>query len=64
MGGEGVGRVLAGLRLTELVVLVTATVVWDTPPDCHFSAWSRPKPALDPLPGAVCGEWRHTNERW
>ena len=41
----------AGLRSTELVVLVTATVVWDTPLDCHFSAWSRPKPAPDPLPG-------------
>ena len=38
----------AGLRSTELVVLVTATVVWDTPLDCHFSAWSRPKPAPDP----------------
>ena len=52
--GEGRGahvRMPAGLRSTELVVLVTATVVRDTPSDCHFSAWSRPKPAPDPLPG-------------
>ena len=39
------------LRPAESVVLITATVVWDTPLDCHFSAWSRPKPAPDPLPG-------------
>ena len=53
-GGSGEGvhvRVPAGLRSTELVVLVTAAVVRDTPPDRHFSAWSRPKPAPDPLPG-------------
>jgi len=50
--GEGVHvRVLKGLRLTESVTLVTISVVWDTPSDCHFSAWSRPKPAPDPLPG-------------
>ena len=49
---EGVRvRVLAGLRQIESVTLVTISVVWDTPPDCHFSAWSRPKPAPDPLPG-------------
>ena len=40
-----------GLRPAEPVVLVTTTVVRDTPPDRHFSAWSRPKPAPDPLPG-------------
>ena len=51
MGGEGVGRVLTGLRLVDLVVLITVGVVQDTPPDRHFSAWSRPKPAPDPLPG-------------
>ena len=51
MRSGGVGRVLAGLRLTESVTLVTISVVRDTPPDCHFSAWSRPKPAPDPLPG-------------
>ena len=39
------------LRPAESVVLITTTVVWDTPLDCHFSAWSRPKPAPDPLPG-------------
>ena len=39
------------LRPAESVVLITTTVVWDTPPDRHFSAWSRPKPAPDPLPG-------------
>ena len=44
-------RVLAGLRPAELVVLVTISVVWDTPPDYHFSAWSRPKPAPDPPRG-------------
>ena len=44
-------RVLTGSRLTESMVLVTIAVVWDTPPDRHFSAWSRPKPAPDPLPG-------------
>ena len=44
-------RVFAGLRLTESVTLVTTTVVRDTPLDRHFSAWSRPKPAPDPLPG-------------
>ena len=33
------------------MVLVTIGVVQDTPLDCHFSAWSRPKPAPDPLPG-------------
>ena len=44
-------RVLAGSRPAELVVLVTTGVVWDTPRDCHFSAWSRPKPAPDPPPG-------------
>ena len=44
-------RVLTGSRPTESVVLVTITVVRDTPPDRHFSAWSRPKPAPDPLPG-------------
>ena len=33
------------------MTLVTITVVRDTPPDRHFSAWSRPKPAPDPLPG-------------
>ena len=50
--GEGVHvRVLKGLRLVELVILVTISVVRDTPSDCHFSAWSRPKPAPDPLPG-------------
>ena len=50
--GEGVHvRVLKGLRLVELVILVTISVVRDTPLDCHFSAWSRPKPAPDPLPG-------------
>ena len=47
----GVGRVLTGLRLADLVVLITVGVVQDTPLDCHFSAWSRPKPAPDPLPG-------------
>ena len=31
------------------MVLVTIGVVQDTPLDCHFSAWSRPKPAPDPL---------------
>ena len=51
MRSGGVGRVLAGLRMTESVTLVTISVVWDTPLDCHFSAWSRPKPAPDPLPG-------------
>ena len=44
-------RVLARLRPAELVVLVTIDVVRDTLSDCHFSAWSRPKPAPDPLPG-------------
>ena len=44
-------RVSAGLRLTESVTLVTTTVVRDTLSDCHFSAWSRPKLAPDPLPG-------------
>ena len=44
-------RVLTGLRPADFVVLVTISVVWDTPLDCHFSAWSRPKPAPDPLPG-------------
>ena len=44
-------RVLAGSRPARLVVLVTTGVVRDTPLDCHFSAWSRPKPAPDPLPG-------------
>ena len=48
MRSGGVGRVLAGLRMTESVTLVTIDVVRDTPPDCHFSAWSRPKPAPDP----------------
>lgn len=43
--------VLAGLRPAALVVLVTISVVRDTPLDRHFSAWSRPKPAPDPLPG-------------
>ena len=51
MRSGGVGRVLAGLRMTESVTLVTTDVVRDTPPDCHFSAWSRPKPAPDPPPG-------------
>ncbi len=41
-------RVLARLRPAELVVLVTIDVVRDTLSDCHFSAWSRPKPAPDP----------------
>ena len=51
-GGEGAHvRVLAGSGPAELVVLVTISVVRDTPPDRHFSAWSRPKPAPDPLPG-------------
>ena len=52
--GEGRGahvRGLAGSRPARLVVLVTIDVVRDTPHDCHFSAWSRPKPAPDPLPG-------------
>ena len=50
--GEGAHvRVLAGSRPTESVVLVTISVVRDTPSDRHFSAWSRPKPAPDPLPG-------------
>ena len=52
--GEGRGahvRALAGLRPAGLVVLVTITMARDTPPDRHFSAWSRPKPAPDPLPG-------------
>ena len=44
-------RGLAGLRPARLVVLVTIDVVRDTPLDRHFSAWSRPKPAPDPLPG-------------
>ena len=44
-------RVLTGLRPADFVVLVTISVVWDTPLDCHFSAWSRPKLAPDPLPG-------------
>ena len=44
-------RVLTGSRLTESMVLATIAVVRDTPPDRHFSAWSRPKPAPDPLPG-------------
>ena len=44
-------RVLTGSRLTESVVLATIAVVWDTLSDCHFSAWSRPEPAPDPLPG-------------
>ena len=39
------------MRPARLVVLVTISVVRDTPPDRHFSAWSRPKPAPDPLPG-------------
>ena len=47
----GAVRVLAGSRPAELVTLVTITVVRDTLSDCHFSAWSRPKPAPDPLPG-------------
>ena len=51
MRSGGVGRVLAGLRMTESVTLITIDVVWDTLSDCHFSAWSRPKPAPDPLPG-------------
>ena len=50
-GGGAHVRMPAGLRSTELVVLVTITVARDTPLDCHFSAWSRPKPAPDPLPG-------------
>ena len=49
--GGGAVRVLAGLRPADFVVLVTISVVWDTPLDCHFSAWSRPEPAPDPLPG-------------
>ena len=49
--GGGAVRVLAGSRPAGLVVLVTIAVVRDTPPDRHFSAWSRPKPAPDPLPG-------------
>ena len=40
-------RVLTGSRPADLVVLVTTTVVRDTLLDCHFSAWSRPKPAPD-----------------
>ena len=44
-------RVLAGSGLAESVTLITTAVVRDTPSDCHFSAWSRPKPAPDPLPG-------------
>ena len=44
-------RISVEVRLTESVTLVTTTVVRDTPPDRHFSAWSRPKPAPDPLPG-------------
>ena len=39
------------MRPVKLVVLVTINVARDTPLDCHFSAWSRPKPAPDPLPG-------------
>ena len=42
-------RVPAGLRPADLMTLVTTSVARDTPPDCHFSAWSRPKPAPDPL---------------
>ena len=49
--GGGAVRVLTGSRPAKLVVLVTTTVVRDTLLDCHFSAWSRPKPAPDPLPG-------------
>ena len=48
---RGRGAVPAGLGPVESVVLVTTDVVRDTPPDRHFSAWSRPKPAPDPLPG-------------
>ena len=44
-------RVLTGSRPAELVTLVTITVVRDTLSDCHFSAWSRPKPAPDPPRG-------------
>ena len=44
-------RISVEVRLTESVTLVTTTVVRDTLSDCHFSAWSRPKPAPDPLPG-------------
>ena len=47
----GRGVVPAGSSPAGLVVLVTTNVVRDTPPDRHFSAWSRPKPAPDPLPG-------------
>ena len=49
--GGGAVRVPAGLRPADFVILVTTTVVRDTLLDCHFSAWSRPKPAPDPLPG-------------
>ena len=50
--GEGAHvRVPVGLRQAELMTLITINVVRDTLPDCHFSAWSRPKPAPDPLPG-------------
>ena len=44
-------RVPAGLRLIKSVTLITTSVVRDTSLDRHFSAWSRPKPAPDPLPG-------------
>ena len=49
--GGGAVRVLARVRPAKLVVLVTINVARDTLSDCHFSAWSRPKPAPDPLPG-------------
>ena len=39
------------MRPAKLVTLLTIDVVRDTLSDCHFSAWSRPKPAPDPLPG-------------
>ena len=49
--GGGAVRVLARLRPAKLVVLVTINVARDTLSDCHFSAWSRPKPAPDPPRG-------------
>ena len=49
--GGGAVRVPTGLRSVDFMVLVTINVARDTPPDRHFSAWSRPKPAPDPLPG-------------